>query len=186
MNIGLDIDDTMTNSSELMIRYAQTYFNTTDKALINKLLHTKMSNEEVSGFYNKYLPEMMEKYELKENVKEVIDSLRTKGHKIIIITARGRTIKKGLVEITKKYLKKHKIEVDDMIFREVDKASVCLENNIDIMIDDSVAILEKVKESGIKPLLFSSINNQNISTTIDRVTNWLELEAYIDKMYSYQ
>lgn len=186
MNIGLDIDDTMTNSSELMIKYAKKYFNTTDEEVINKLLHTKMSKEEVFDFYNQYLPELMGKYELKENVKEVIDNLRIKGHKIIIITARGRTIKKGLEEITKKYLKKHKIEVDDMIFGEVDKAAICLENNIDIMIDDSIAILEKVKASGIKPLLFSSISNQTSDTNIDRVNNWIELETYIDNIYSYQ
>lgn len=56
---------------------------------INDLLHTKMSSEKVFDFYNQYLPEMMEKYELKENVKEVIDRLRRNGNKIIIITARG-------------------------------------------------------------------------------------------------
>lgn len=186
MNIGLDIDDTMTNSSELMTEYAKKYFNTTDINQINNLLHTKMSSEKVFDFYNQYLPEMMEKYELKENVKEVIDRLHANGHKIIIITARGRTIKNGLEEITEKYLKKHKIEVDNIIFREVDKAAVCVANNIDIMIDDSIPILEKVKASGIKAVLFTSIRNQNISTNIDRVTNWLELENYLNAMCIHQ
>lgn len=134
MIIGLDIDDTMTNSSELIMEYAKKFFKTTDEKLINNILHAKKIDGELLDFYYKYLPEMMETYSLKENVKEVIDRLRLKGCKIIIITARGHTVQAGLIDITNKYLQKHGIFADEIIFKAADKLDICLEKNIDVMI----------------------------------------------------
>ena len=87
MIIGLDVDDTMTNTSELLIEYAEKHFNNSDKNLIRSILNPKMADKEIYDFYCKHLQEIMMKYTLKENCKEVIDRLRLKGHKIIIITA---------------------------------------------------------------------------------------------------
>lgn len=182
MTIGLDIDDTMTNSSELIEKYAKDYFSSYNLELINSILHAKVIEGELLDFYNIYLPEMMEKYQLKDYVKEVIDRLRAQGHKVIIITARGYTVQKGLIDITKEYLKKHDIKFDDIVFRAFDKSDICLKYNVDIMIDDSISVLEKVKNNGIKTLLFTSVNNQKIHTNIDRVDNWLDLEKYINQI----
>ncbi len=182
MNIGLDIDDTMTNSSELITEYAKKYFNSDDMNLINSILNAKKIEGKLLDFYYEYLPEMMSIYKLKDNVKEVIDRLRSKGHKIIVITARGYTVQVGIAEITKEYFKRHQIVVDDIIFRSVDKTEPCIKNNINIMIDDSISVLEKLKENNIKPLLFNSVTNKDFNTNIDRVNNWLELEEYLDKL----
>jgi len=179
MIIGIDVDDTMTNTSELLAEYAKKYFNSNNKILIKKILHPKKADTKIFEFYCKYLPEMMMKYTLKENVKEVIDRLRLKGHKIIIITARGTTRGLKQAEITKKYFQKHKINVDKIIFEQKDKTDACLKYKIDIMVDDSTYVLESLKGTDTKPLLFVSINNKDFKNNFDNVSNWLELEKYI-------
>lgn len=182
MTIGLDIDDTMTNSDELIAEYAKMHLNSNDEKLINELTHPHEIKGKSLDFYNKYLPEMMRKYTLKDNVKEVVDRLRDKGHKLVVITARGHRVKKGLVGITRKYFKENRLVFDEVIFRSGEKTGECLRNNIDIMVDDSVSVLEKLKEHNIKILLFTSKLNKSKNTDIDRVSNWLELEEYIDNL----
>lgn len=182
MTIGLDIDDTMTNSHDLAVEYAKRYLNSEDEKLINELLYPHNIKGASLDFYVKYLPEMTENYVLKENVKEVIDRLRTKGHKLIVITARGYSGKKKVIGITKTYFKKYGLLFDEVIFMAKEKTGYCLRSKIDLMIDDSVSVLEKLKELNIKTLLFTSDNNKNINTNIDRVSNWLELEEYINNL----
>lgn len=181
MTIGIDIDDTMTNTSESYIKYAKRYFNSTDIVLINNILHGTNITSEMMDFYDKYLLEILSKVSLKENVKEVIDELREKGHKIILISARGK-VRAGQIKVTRDYLKKFNIKVDKIIFKSIDKLNACIENNIDLIIDDSVKVLEDLKNNGIGVLLFSSISNKTFKTDIKRVNNWIELEEYIDRL----
>lgn len=179
MTIGIDIDDTMTNSSELIIEYAKKHFKSNDMNLINNILHGNNITTEMQYFYNKYLLELLSKYTLKKDVKEVIDRLRLQGHKVILISARGYGVKTGQITVTRNYLKRYKIKVDDIVFRTRDKSQACLDNKIDLMIDDSVEVLESLSTKGINTLLFRSISNKNIMTEIDYVDDWIELEAYI-------
>jgi uncharacterized HAD superfamily protein len=180
MVIGLDIDDTITNSSELVMEYAKKYFNSTNEDYTNSILHAETIDGELLDFYYKYLLELMKNYTLKENVKDVIDRLKLKGHKIIVITARAYTVQAGLIEITIDYFEKHNIVVDKMIFKSIDKLNACLENKVDIMVDDSISVLNTLKNTNIKTLLFSSVNNKNQETDLIRINSWLELEKYID------
>ena len=184
MVIGIDIDDTMTDTSELIMVNAKKYFNRDDEEFIYEILHLKNLDDNLLNFYKKYLPNMLENYKLKDNVKEVIDRLREKGNKVIVITARGNSFDMGQVESTNEYFKKHNIIVDDIIMKEKDKKPVCKKMNVDIMIDDSISVLESLKDSSTKPLLFSSIGNQNQDVDFDRVDNWLDLERYITNLKS--
>ena len=125
----------------------------------------------------------MASYKLKDNFKEVIDRLRKNGHKVIIITARGYTeFKDDIPKITKEYFKRYDIKVDKIVFNKLHKDESCVENKIDIMIDDSIGVLNKIREKGIKVLLFNSMSNKESITNIDRVDNWLELENYINNL----
>lgn len=183
MTIGIDIDDTMTNSTELMLEYAKNYFKEADNKKLIEIINSKIEGD-LYNFYSKYLAEMMSKYKLKNNVVEVINRLREKGHKIVIITARGRTIKEGLIEVTKDYFNRNNIIVDEIVFRCADKSNVCIKYKIDLMIDDSISVLDKVNSCGIKTLLFTSIVNKNEKTNIKRIDDWIKLEKYIDNIDS--
>jgi len=145
-------------------------------------LHGKNVSDEMQNFYKKYLPLMMNNYQLKDNARAVINRLKEAGHKIIIITARGYTKGLGQEEITKAYFKKHGIVVDKIIFGKRKKCSACIEEKLDLMVDDSVRIVEDLKNSGIKSVLFNSICNAHEQINIDRVNNWLELEEYINNL----
>ena len=182
MIIGIDIDDVITDTSELMKVYAKKHFKSDDIDLINRILHGKRESDRIDSFYRKYLPEMMRNYKIKDNVKEVIDRLRLDGNKIIIITTRGLTKGLSQMKITKEYFKRHKIEVDKIIFKEREKVGACIKHKLDIMIDDSVFVLEKLNGTNTKQLLFSSISNKNYKHNFAKVSNWLELEQYITNL----
>lgn len=178
MTVGLDIDDTMTNSKELIMVYAKNYFKTADEELVNKILHAPKIEGKLYDFYKANLPEMISNYQLKPNVKKVINRLRKKGHKIVIITTRGYTHIDGVVEATVEYFKKHKLITDKMIFKTRDKAKICLENNINLMIDDYLPILDELEQAGVNCLMYSDV--ANLATNKKQVNNWLELEKYIN------
>ena len=182
MRIGIDIDDTMTNTSELINKYAKDYFKDVNLEKIKEKLYFLEYDEEIRIFLEKNLPIMMKEYQLKDNVKEVLTRLKEKGHEIFIITARAHSIKKELKEITRDYFHKHQIKVDKIIFGTLEKGETCFNNKIDLMIDDNIKMLEQVKEKGINTLLFTSPNNKNIKTSHKRIKTWLELEKYINNM----
>jgi len=187
MIIGIDIDDVITNSSELITKHAKEYYGSDDNDLINEILHGNNITEKRMDFYNKHLINMQKSYELKSDVKKVIDNFRKNGHKVFLVTARssGSTYsdlaKLNQEEVTRTYLDKHNIVVDNIMFSARDKRKVCVENNITIMVDDSVTVLKSLKGTNVKPLLFNSISNKNIKTKFDAVSSWLELEKYIEK-----
>ena len=82
MTIGVDIDDTITNSSELIIKYVKKFFNTDNPALISNVMHLTKIEDKLLEFYEKYLYELMNTYTIKENAKEVIDRLRARVIKL--------------------------------------------------------------------------------------------------------
>ncbi len=182
MTIGLDIDDTITESSELIVSYVKKHFNVDDINIVREILGGEIKDE-LLRFYDIHLGEMVANYKLKENVKPVIDRLRKSGHKVVIITARGYTkTKDDIPKITKDYFKRHNIKVNKIIFNKLDKEEVCLTNKIDIMIDDSIETLERIKAKGINVLLFNSLSNEHVKTKLDRVNSWLDLEKYINNL----
>lgn len=182
MNIGLDIDDTMTNTSELKIEYFKKHFNIDDMNILIDMLNPGKIDGELLDFFKNNLLEMSKRYTLKDNVKEVIDRLRLKGHKIFIITARAYTFVDGVIEATEEYLERHNIYFDNITYKAKDKRNACIENKIDIMVDDSIGVLEELKRCNIKTLLFNSMVNENKKTDFDRVSNWIELENYINSL----
>ena len=180
MVIGIDIDDTITNSSELIMEYARSFFKLDDINLINNILNAPKIEGQLLEFYSKYLPEMIEKYTVKDNAVEVINRLKDKGYKIVIITARGYTVTHDNLDvITIEYFSKHGIHADEIIFKTVNKRDVCIEKNIRVLVDDSIKTLESLKDTEIEPILFDSIINKDTSTDIKRVYSWLELEEQI-------
>ena len=78
------------------------------------------------------------------------------------------------------YLKKYNIEYSDIIFNSFEKQIDSQNNNIDIMIDDSVKNCELVSKSGIRTILYTSYINKAIETDIERVESWREIENKID------
>ena len=159
MRIGIDLDDTITKTDEILFKYAKIY-NEEEKILFNinreewNLTKAFGWNEEnIKEFFSKYLKSIYEEAEIKENAKERINKLKDDGNEIIIITARDTKSLKEVHKVCKDWLINNKINVDKIVVDGEDKAQKCLENKIDIFIDDNICNCENVYNNLKIPVL---------------------------------
>lgn len=187
MRIGIDIDDTICNTWDFIIPYLSKYFKismdnlkNTDKAYYEACNCTFL---EYCKFSKKYYSTISLKYKIKPNVRKVIKELRKEGHEIIFITARSINGFHDPYKSSLKYLDKHKIPFDKLIVNAKEKASVCLEEKIDLFIDDSIHNCMEVANKNIPVLLFNASFNQNC-TLFKRVFSWKEIYKEVERMKS--
>ena len=90
----------------------------------------------------------------------------------------------GIIEyrlFSPSFLNSKNINFHKLLTSQQDKAQACLNEKIDLMIDDSIDTCESVKASGVRTLVFTSDLNKDKETTCDRVGSWVELYNYIHK-----
>lgn len=179
--IGIDIDDTITNTSgsikDYVIKHSDEFEDSNQ--LFSDCHHIlaghKISND-TRNFLDNIFPDLIENVALRENALDVMNNLKNEGYKMALITARADDyFPKGAELITIDYLKKHSIPYDVLVTNSVNKKQACINYKVDIMIDDSVSCCEALKEAGLKTLLFTTDINKDINTDIPRVNNWLEI-----------
>ena len=182
MRIGIDVDDTITNSWESLLPHYSRLFKI-DENTLRKSKPYYMSVKDLitlDEYFDMILPiydEVIPKVKLKDNVKEVINKLYEDGHHIIFITARGRGHTDPYKQ-TKDYLDKHNIKYNKIIVNATNKAEVCQTENIDLFIDDSVRNCKIVSDIGIESLLFETYYNKE-DETLYHVKSWIEIYNYI-------
>ncbi len=182
MRIGIDIDDVVTNTSEIIEEFIKADSNSQKlQKHIKSIMKGNPSDSEVVLFCKRIYLEAFKKAKPKDNVSKVIKNLLNKGYEIFFITARGENLEffRGSEKVTEEFLERNGIEYTKILFNATDKAKLCLDNKVDLMIDDSVEHCEDARMVGIKSIVFTSKVNKNIFTTIERVDNWLELEEKI-------
>ena len=79
------------------------------------------------------------------------------------------------------------IPYDKLIINASDKLKFCMENGIEIFIEDSYDTCKQLEENGIKTYLMTTKMNQNIDAgEIERVKDWNEIyqkvKSYIEKV----
>jgi len=184
MNIGIDIDDTISDTYALAVPYAREFV----KNELNREIKEDftgsidhhyiknafgLSNEEDTAFWDKFFLKIVTSAEPKDFAVEVISKLKESGNRIVIITARYG---ENAYEISEKWLKNNGIKYDKLIVKAKDKATVAKEENIDLFIDDSILNCESVSDVGIKSFLFSSKANQYYDIKkAQRVESWSEV-----------
>jgi uncharacterized HAD superfamily protein len=181
MRIGIDIDDTITNTYEDILKEVSSYYKIDYNNLIsNKVNYDMLYNslKDYDVFCKKYYEKIIENVSLKENVVEVLERLNKK-YEIIFITARNKNEYNDPYLITKKYLDKNKIPYDGIYTEVINKGKFCYENNIDIFIDDSIKNCNDTLNYKINTIIFDNIYNKNCN--IKRLYNWLEIEKYIEE-----
>lgn len=182
MKIGIDIDDTITNTYQTLLTIIAMKYGVNYKELINE----NLSYDEVSNKFdnfNKNIKDlfyiMAKSVTLKENVKEIITMLKNEGHKIILITARNYDEYDNPYEITLDYLNKKDIPFDELHINILEKGVFCKENNIDLFIDDNVNHCNKVKEQGVKTIQFDTDFSDKVKDVL-HVTNWNQIYEIIN------
>ena len=114
MRIGIDIDDTITETSDL-ISCVLTKNNLLDKS--NDF--DSYSKIELDGFEDlirSNIDDVLTNCPIKKNAKEVINYLKEKGNEIYLITSRSNHYSSNVYDITVSYLKRHGIEYDELLF----------------------------------------------------------------------
>lgn len=193
MNIGIDIDDTISETYEMLFAYAQKYtieelgksgeitrIETPTHHVI-EVMHN-WNQEEFDNFFEKYHGEIIEKLNIKPFANEVIQKL-SENNKIILITARWELENISVTELTKKWLKEKGVHYDKIITDAQDKALIAKENNIDLFIDDSFENCRKVSDVGIKSFVMETRTNTSYKDDrITRVYSWPHIYQEYQKL----
>lgn len=160
MRIGIDLDGVVFNSENYIASFIElTYM---DKIVDGELNFKSSSTKKRYNIPDADFDALLKVYEesvskspLMPFVKEAFGYLKSQGHELYIITARGRISKKH-ISLTKRRLVKERIKADGYCFSQLDKANACKMLGIDIMIDDDYNVVESVAKSGIKCFQFVS------------------------------
>lgn len=191
MNIGLDLDNVISDFNEMLLsEYIEHDKSLRNTGIINKnaeYIRRGMfdwSIEEELSFYLSNVERMAKSLKVKEGAKEYIDKLKQDGHNIYIITGRDNGEYTNPYEMTKQWLDNNNIYYDKLILTDAyrndthGKSEKCIENNVDIMIDDSAHICEDCVDYGIETLIMGTEYNRGTSN-IPRVHSWKEIYEYI-------
>lgn len=167
MVIGIDIDDTITETSKniesFLKEFGPSYQDYHDLPL-----------EKYEEFMNKYIDIIMETDPLRDGVKKFFDYCNEKKYRIIIITARTNTYTKNSFWITEEYLKKNHLKYDKIIFEQVKKGDAAFKNQVNIFIDDKENVLDDVNSYGIKCIRFT-----NLESKYQTFYDWKDILEYI-------
>ena len=165
MRIGIDIDDTLTDVKDELYQAAKDYA----KKLGNKIeeitdLEDKNNNgnkwqevfhfnyQELKYFLKDIQEEITNKALPRKNVVDVIKKLKEDGNEIIIITARDSEFHDDPYKYSKDWLDKNDIYYDKLVVNARDKQKTCIDEKIDLFIDDSKANCLAVASSGINTI----------------------------------
>ncbi len=187
MRIGVDIDGVLTDIHRFQLDYGSKY--AYENNVLNDIKLYKyysgdcfdwgMHNEEI--FWNKYIYDYSVNYPVRDFASEVINKLKNDGHEIYIITARVYTTEDSengekMRKIVNEWLKKNDIYYDKIIFSKEDKRKYLLENNIDIMIEDSPYNIMSLRTVAKKIICFDAgYNKECIGENIIRCYSWYDI-----------
>ena len=186
MKIGLDIDGVILDSENVFRASAELYDLlelhkngvVNPKGFRNSERYDWNANE-TSGFREKFI-ELTKKSMIMPNAKEVLQLLKKDGHELIIITARGLTIK-GMKEAGEERLNDFNLTFNKYFWCVEDKTAICKQESIDIMIDDKSSICNDTAQNKIKTLYFRDVNREKLGENeyLKEVNNWGEIYRYI-------
>lgn len=191
--IGIDIDGCLTDVYSWYFKNGSEYAKTVGKGLVNengcdaKEMYD-LTDDEFKNFLEKKLLDYSMNEPVREGASDTCIQLISEGFELYIITARFNSDKdneEGLKmrKIVEKWLKDNKIPYSKIIYSSENKKDICLENHIEIMIEDNLKTLKEIKKY-IPVICFDAPYNRNIDNdNLIRVTKWEEILNYITKKY---
>lgn len=189
MRIGIDIDGVLTDIEQWQLDYgSKFYYEKFHKSIVN---YSGYETDEIFEcdhkvddlFWDKYFKDYSINIEPRRFASEVISNLKNDGCEIYIITARGSFLshsskvmsKEENEQIVKDWLNKNNIYYDKIIFSPEDKLDICINNGIDVMIEDKVSNIDEIS-SKIPVICYNaSYNEKCIGKNIYRVYSWYDI-----------
>lgn len=190
MKIGIDLDGVVIDSEQTFRTYEEIFdidilkannlINIEEPKFQNRYNWTKEQEEE---FIKRYFMKVSNESELMSGFKAVYKLLKTQGHELIAITARGEFIKE-MKDDAVRLLEKNNIIFNKYFWKINDKLEICKKENVDIMIDDDWRIINKLSENKIKTLYFRDVNIKKLEENeyIKEVNNWGQVYRYIKEI----
>lgn len=192
MKIGIDIDNVISNfNDELLKGYLKHDKELRNTGIINKDVFIRYgmfdwTEKEETEFYKNSIERIAIKLKPIHRATETIKKLKEDGNEIIIISGRNNGEYNNPYKLTEEWLAKYNIVYDKLIltnaYNKEEKANVCKENNIDIMIEDSTQTAVNIEKVGTKVLFMNTRYNKN-NENFEKVSNWKEIYSKISKLY---
>lgn len=185
MRIGIDIDNVITETYQSIKNYIDDYDKNGELSnYMEDIMRGDMTNPTIKKFLDENCISIFINAKVKENADIVMRRLLDNGHEIFIITTRGEIRFKGSEQLSLDYFKDNNIPYTKILYNSFDKAQVCKDNHIDIMVDDSAKYCVEIAKQNINSILFTSEVNKSIDVPIPRVNSWLELENKLNEYIS--
>lgn len=191
MKIGIDIDGTITDLHNEILRYGLKYnkringngIKNKDEYRISDIFDWSIEN--CSEFKRYMQMEILNRIKPRKHVTKCLKKLKKMGNEIYIITGRKSTEMRDTYNETIKWIKNNKIPFDKFIMEEENKGIACKKNGIDVFVDDSVKHLDRIYKEGIKELyIFDNVYNKD-DNRYNRIYSFDDLYYNIDKNNKY-
>ena len=197
MNIGIDVDGVLTDIQGFNRKYAPDFFKKKfNRDVVDEKPYDirdvfKCSEDEYKAYWKKYLLKYVIYEPPRKNAKKVVHKLNSDGHTIYIISKRVFTTQDNFMGklmrfLFKNWLWRNRIKYHKVVFCDNDipesKCDACIENKIDIMIDDEAVNINSIAPIA-KIICFDTSYNQDCNgENIWRVKDWDEVYELILKM----
>ena len=183
MRIGVDIDNVLSNFNEILLnKYIEHDKSINGKGIVNQDVYIRdmfnWDKEYEEKFYKENIEYFANLFEPIEECSKYIKLLKEEGNTIYIISGRDNGEYSNPYKMTIDWLKKYDIVYDKLFlvdaYNSHSKTEICLEYNIDVMIDDSKRMCKDIKDNGIRALLMDTPYNRD-TNEFERVNSWKEI-----------
>lgn len=192
MRIGIDIDNCISNFDDTLLKeYLKHDKELRNTGIINEnaeYLRRGMfdwSEEEEKSFYYNNIENFAMLLKPIEDAPYYINKLKEEGNEIYIITGRDNGEYTNPDKMTEEWLTNNNISYDKLILTNAydkhEKTKVCIENSIDLMIEDSIGTCLDLKSNGIKVYTMNTRYNKK-EQSLDRVSRWKDIYKKIHGM----
>ena len=188
MKIAIDIDDTLTKVDR--VSYAQQYINEHGLKceLRDPTAHAlsdifDWSYDDVYAFILDGGARIFTNAPAREGASEVIQSWRAAGHDITVLTARSTEWFIDPVGLSKTQLEERSIPYDRIVADVWEKGKYCLENGIEILIEDNFEICRAAQALGVKAIMFLDRHNLEHRDEIEfTASEWSEVAQIVGRI----
>ena len=189
MKIGIDIDGVVIDSETTFRTYEEIF--AIEELNGRKIVNSEepkfqqrydWTEEEQKQFIDKYFLEVSKNSGLMSGFVPVYKRLKEQGHEFVVITAGGGFVEE-MKDDAERVLNENGIVFDKYYWKNDDKVQACLDEKVDLMIDDDHRIIKRLNDNGIKTLYFRDTNLLRLPETElnHEVNNWGDIYRYINE-----
>ncbi|MGE5390370.1 MAG: 5' nucleotidase, NT5C type [Deltaproteobacteria bacterium] len=192
MKIGVDIDNTITHTTEMIMHYARIYgeehgLNTVADPNYYYLEDALGWDRDTAEFFlDTYLGQIYREMRPKDQAVEVMRKLKDE-HELFLITSRNQQFPE-VEQVTLEWLERYGIAYDGLILNATpnmhffSKLGVCLEHGVEVMIEDHHDLILELAQA-FPVIVFDYPYNRHIQAeNVFRVNHWQEVLDHINRL----